>query len=152
MVDPTDPIISQFLPRHQQSAQTLILRGLEARWGTLDPSLNPDLANIGASFANGVFLVAHAGDRLVGTGGYAPEPGHEDTVRVSRMSVDSEHRRQGIGWMILEELCERAKRAGMKRVVLETTKTWDDAIAFYTRYGFRTVNIDDDDRHFIMEL
>ncbi|KAJ3301442.1 hypothetical protein HDU93_006878, partial [Gonapodya sp. JEL0774] len=70
--------IRPFLPSDQSPARELVLRGLEARWGTLDPTLNPDLHDISRSFATGYFVVAVLGERVVATGGFIPEPGRAE--------------------------------------------------------------------------
>lgn len=68
------------------------------------------------------------------------------------MSVAKSHRRLGIGACILHELLGEARRCGYTRVVLETTDTWDDAISFYLRNGFRVAARRDGDVHFEMNL
>ena len=142
--------IRPFAPTDQTAAKTLILRGLEEHWGVLDLTKNPDLDDIAASYADGVFLVALQGEELVGTGALLPET--EGVGRIVRMSVATALRRHGLGKALLDRLCTAARQKGYRQLVLETTKTWDDAIGFYTRYGFRTVHIDDEDHHFSLIL
>ena len=115
-------------------AADLVLEGLAERWGFLDPSKNPDLIDITASYAPGVFLVAISDDQIIGTGALLPED--EFTCRIVRMSVKKELRRQGIGSAILMELISIARKRRYRRVVLETTSTWEDAVKFYSNYGF----------------
>ncbi|MFC1463713.1 MAG: GNAT family N-acetyltransferase [Candidatus Brachytrichaceae bacterium NZ_4S206] len=146
----SDLIIEHFTPADQSAAQALILAGLEERWGALDPSLNSDLNDIAASYATGVFLVARLAGRLVGTGALLPEG--KGVGRIVRMSVARAHRRRGIGARILQVLLDEARARGYHTIVLETTETWDDAIAFYLRYGFRIVARRHGDVHFAMAL
>lgn len=67
-------VIRRFVPADQTQARELILSGLEERWDKRDDSKNPDLVNIGRSYAAAVFLVACDGERIVGTGALVPEP------------------------------------------------------------------------------
>ncbi len=144
---PTEVIrIRRFRPSDQEPAKALILAGLEEHWGTLDPTLNPDLNEIAAHYADGVFLVAERGAEIVGTGALLPED--ERTGRIVRMSVAGAARRQGLGSRILAQLVDHARARGYRRLVLETTSTWDDAVSFYRHHGFRVVGTRDGDTHF----
>lgn len=134
--DFSDLLIRPFRPEDQAAARQLILADLEERWGKLDPSLNPDLEDIAASYAEGLFLVAFLGGRLVGTGAVLRR-GEE--AWVCRMSVAAELRRRGLGRQILERLAEQARAWGCSFLRLETTATWRDAAAFYLSQGFQPV-------------
>ena len=61
-------------------------------------------------------------------------------------------RRCGIGRKILNELCFHAKAKGYKRVILETTETWAEAIEFYKQFGFKITHYLDDDVYFSLAL
>jgi hypothetical protein len=61
-------VIRDFERRDQSEAQDLILAGLQQHWGFRDPSRNHDLRDIACSYADGVFIEACAGSRIVGTG------------------------------------------------------------------------------------
>jgi GNAT superfamily N-acetyltransferase len=142
--------IAPFAPADQPAARALILAGLEEHWGALDLSLNPDLDDIAHSHANGIFLVARLDDVVIGTGALVPEA--RDVARIVRMSVARSHRRTGIATRILEALLSGARRRGYRTIVLETTETWDDAIAFYLRHGFTLSHHADGDAHFELVL
>jgi ribosomal protein S18 acetylase RimI-like enzyme len=144
--------IRPFERRDQAAAKALILEGLVEHWGTLDPTLNPDLNDIAATYAEGCFLTAWQGERLVGTGAILPEAGVEGTARVVRMSVARDCRRQGLGRALLDALCAAAREAGYRRLVLETTATWQGVIDFYKAYGFRPLGVQEGDMHFEMAL
>lgn len=146
----SDLSIQQFTPADQPAAKALILQGLEEHWGALDLSLNPDLNDIAASYATGVFLCAWLDGELAGTGAIVPEG--EGVMRVVRMSVQKERRRMGIASQILIALLSEARRRNGHTVVLETTETWDDAIGFYLRHGFRIIEHRDGDAHFELQL
>lgn len=143
-------VLRPFCPEDQTAAQRLVLAGLEERWGYLDPTQNPDLDDIASTYANSTFILAWQGDELVGTGALVHEA--DGIARIVRMSVAMPQRRRGIGTLILQRLCEQAQTAGYHKVVLETTSTWDDAIAFYERRGFRVVGFHDGDTHFVLDL
>ncbi|MDT8304964.1 MAG: GNAT family N-acetyltransferase [Anaerolineae bacterium] len=145
-----DVTIRPLMPADAPAARALILEGLAEHWGTLDARLNSDLDDIPASYASGLFLVAEIGGALAGTGALIPEePG---VGRIVRMSVAREKRRQGIGRLLLAALLAAARERGYQRIVLETTATWEDAIAFYRRAGFGPVGERDGDLHFVLEL
>ncbi len=64
----TDEIILQpFCPADQAEAKDLILTGLVEHWGTLDPTKNPDLNEIGVTYRGATFLVARLAGRMVAT-------------------------------------------------------------------------------------
>ncbi len=128
----------------------MILTGLAERWGVLDTRKNPDLNDIASSYAAGCFLVAWQGTEIVGSGAFLPRA--RDTVEIVRMSVRKEKRRQGIGSALLKALCWQAYRRGYRRAILETTATWEDAIAFYRHFGFRATHQKDGDLYFALAL
>ncbi len=130
--------IEPFRSQDQQAVRSLILAGLAEHWGQVDPALNPDLNDMAASYKDATFLVAWLDGRIVGCGALVPRS--DQTAEIVRMSVASEFRRQGIGREILTRLCQRARKSGYRRIILETTSTWDDVIRFYERFGFRVTH------------
>jgi ribosomal protein S18 acetylase RimI-like enzyme len=145
----SDFIIRFFLPEDQAAAKALILDGLQERWNALDPFKNPDLENIAVSFAGGVFRVAVLDGMIAGTG--ALRPFQDDTAEICRMSVARSLRRRGIGSAILRVLLADARSAGYRRIILETTSTWEDAVAFYRKHGFRVTHCEEGDTYFLLE-
>jgi putative acetyltransferase len=143
-------ILHAFQPADQAAVKDLILAGLAEHWGTLDPSKNPDLDDIAVSYSTAVFLVARNQDRIIGTGALVPR--QNGAAEVVRMSVAADWRRQGIGRMILQSLVDRARQAGFKRIILETTETWQEVIAFYLDFGFRITHYQDGDVYFVLYL
>jgi putative acetyltransferase len=142
--------IRLFQPEDQTAAKTLILEGLRERWNALDPFKNPDLEDIGTSYARGIFRVAVLEGRIVGTGALIPHAG--ETAEICRMSVARPFRRRGIGGAILRRLLEDAESAGYRTIILETTSTWEDAVAFYRKHGFRMTHFREGDTFFILEI
>ncbi len=127
-------VVRPFEPHDQEAARALILDGFRERFGEIDETLNPDLHDIAASYANGLFVVACDGAAIAGTGGLTPQP--DGTAIVSRMSTAAKHRRKGVGRAVLDHLVTHARSIGGKRLVLGTNIEWADAIAFYQACGF----------------
>jgi putative acetyltransferase len=90
--------------------------------------------------------VAWLGGRIVGTGALVTRV--TGTAEIVRMSVRADVRRQGIGCQILDQLVARARSLGCKKVILETTATWQEVIAFYLQNGFRITHRSGDDVYF----
>lgn len=145
-----ESVIRPFRSEDQAAAKELILKGLVEHWGWLDETKNPDLDDIAGSYADGTFLCAWRGEELVGTGACVPEA--EGIGRIVRMSVATQMRRRGMGTSILQRLCDYARAAGYRRLVLETTSTWEDVVTFYESQGFRRVGSWDGDTHFVFRL
>jgi len=145
-----DITILPFQSEYQAEVKNLVLAGLAEHWGTLDPTKNPDLNDISRTYANGIFLVAWQNNQIIGTGALLPMS--SDTAEIVRMSVAAGMRRKGIGRKILQDLCERAKNDGYKRLVLETTETWNEVIEFYKQFGFQITHYLDGDIYFALDL
>ncbi|MGB7537131.1 MAG: GNAT family N-acetyltransferase [Anaerolineales bacterium] len=150
MPQPNELTIRPFQAEDQAAAKNLILDGLRERWKNLDPSKNPDLDDIAASYSGGRFRVAVLGGRIVGTGALVPRA--EGEMEVRRMSVRRDLRRRGIGGAILRRLIEDACASGCRRIILETTSDWKDAVAFYQKRGFCITHRQGGDTYFLLEL
>lgn len=142
--------IRPFHPEDQTEARALILEGLKEHWGEIDPLRNPDLDDIASSYAGGFFRVAVRGSRIVATGALLPRG--NGAAEIVRMSVARGERRQGIGSAVLRQLLDEARAAGCRRIILETTSTWDEAIAFYQKRGFQPTHIRGGDTYFALDL
>jgi putative acetyltransferase len=121
-------------PDEQDAVRSLILEGLREHWGSVDPTLNPDLDDLAVTYATGRVLVASDGAGVVGTGSVIRRD--DATAEIVRMSVASEYRRAGLGRRLVADLVATASSWGMSRVVLETSAHWKDAVEFYVRCGF----------------
>ena len=127
--------IETLAPASRDAVRRLILDGLTERWGELDPSLNDDLGDLGDGHGRSETVVVFDGvGEVVGTGTIVQRS--DATAEIVRMSVSPTARRGGVGRRIVEDLVDRAAARGVERVVLETTSTWTDAIAFYRSCGF----------------
>ena len=140
--------IRPFQPQDQAAIKRLILDGLVEHWGTLDPTLNPDLDDIASSYAGETFLVAIDRERIIGCGALVKEAGKGGYGRIVRMSVKNENRRLGIGQEILQQLQISAQQRKFSKIVLETTETWYKAINFYQANGFKIIGYQNGDVHF----
>ncbi len=127
-------LVRPFEPRDQHAARALILAGLGEHFGSIDETLNPDLNDIAASYANALFVVAWVDGAIAGTGALTPRP--DGVAIVSRMSTSAVYRRKGVARTILTHLVEHARIRRCTRVVLGTNAGWEDAIAFYLALGF----------------
>lgn len=128
----------------------MILRGLGEHFGDVDESLNPDLEDIGETYAPGYFVLGWAEDSLVATGGFLPRA--ESTAQIHRVSVASEQRRGGVGSAIVAALLAVARTRGFERAMLETTETWSDVISFWERLGFQPFERRDGDLYLGLDL
>jgi GNAT superfamily N-acetyltransferase len=103
--------------------------------------LNRDLDTLVAADDDRIVLVAIDGPDVVGTGTIVRRS--ERWAEIVRMSVDSGHRRAGVGRLLLDELVAVARRWGVERLVLETTAAWTDVVRFYARSGFTLTHFTD---------
>jgi ribosomal protein S18 acetylase RimI-like enzyme len=141
-----DPLILADVP----AVRALLVAGLTERWGGYEPRFNPDIEALGQRFDGRLTLVARQAGTIVGTG--ALRPVGAGRFEIVRMSVAGEHRRQGIGAQLLAALLAAARQRGAHELVLETTRSWQSAIDFYERHGFRRTHDDGDDAWFVRPL
>jgi GNAT superfamily N-acetyltransferase len=140
--------VRPFQPSDQAATKQLILAGLADHWGTLDPTLNPDLNDIVHSYQGETFLLAVLDEEIIGCGALISEKGMAGYGRIVRMSVNKENRRQGIGQLLLHHLHLAAQQRNFSKIVLETTQTWADVVAFYQANGFQIIGNRNGDTHF----
>lgn len=141
--------IRHFESSDQDVAKQLILDGLREHWGELDPAYNHDIDDIAAAFSDG-FFVGVLDSEVIATGGLTRID--NSTLRVERMSVAKAWRRHGFGKLMLERLIDQARDLGAKYVILETTRNWKDARAFYEQNGFVFTHMEGDDAYYRMQL
>ena len=147
-MEKVEVMIRPFLPTDQAATKQLILAGLADHWGTLDLTLNPDLNDIARSYQGETFLLALQGEEIVGCGALIKEEGKVGYGRIVRMSVKKENRRQGLGQLILKHLETAARQRQFHTILLETTETWTDVVAFYLANGYQITHHQDGDTHF----
>ena len=57
-------------------------------------------------------------------------------VKLDKLYVHPAHQRQGLGGLLIEHVCERARRHGRSQVMLAVNKGNSSAIAAYRKHGF----------------
>ena len=147
----TDVRLGVASPNEFDEVCRVIEAGLARRWGSFDPTRNRDLIEFAATYGIRPIVVAKsADDAVVGCGILIDEaPG---VARIVRMSVAAARERQGIGSLVLAALIEHARALRYHEIVLETSQTWDSAVAFYKRHGFIETHRADGDAHFRYRL
>jgi ribosomal protein S18 acetylase RimI-like enzyme len=146
--------IRNFQPDDQNEVRSLILEGLGEHFGRIDPTLNPDLDNIEASYiqAGHLFVVVESAGQIIGTGALVSE--EAETGRIVRVSVAPAYRQAGLGQQLVEYLLQAARQRGFSRVLVETNLDWYAAIRLYRRCGFREYARDEESVHlsFILRI
>ena len=143
-------VIRPFVPADQPVVRRLILEGLGEHFGFIDETMNPDVDDIVAHFiAPGhIFLVAQCEMDIVGTAALIFVG--DGVAQMVRVSVSAQHRRRGIGRMLVNRLVGIARERGLQRIEVETNNDWENAIGLYQCYGF--VEHDRDDVSVYMSL
>lgn len=85
---------------------------------------------------DGAFLVAWLDGVAVGCGGWRSLDGGDEVAEIKRMYVAPAARGRGVAMAILRALEDSARRAGRKRVALETGTLQPEAIALYRKAGY----------------
>jgi len=57
-----DVVVERYDDADRDAARAVVLAGLEEHWGSLDPELNRDVDDLGTVYADGVVVVARAGE------------------------------------------------------------------------------------------
>jgi ribosomal protein S18 acetylase RimI-like enzyme len=148
----TELTFRRFRRDDQAAVRDLVLAGLGDHWGEIDYTKNPDLDDIWTHYVDRgacVVLVERDG-ALVAAGTLVPDT--EAIGKLVRMSVAKASRGQGIGKRLVAHLLDEARSRGYRRVVLETTDDWQDAIGLYRACGFQTEGFRDGDIHMCLDL
>ena len=103
----------------------------------INESLQNDLGNINEYFKSGYFLVAEYQNEVIGSLGAIPESNSE--LRLKRMSVKKEFRRQGIAKNLLERIEKWALKHNFKEIILGTSEIQKDATRFWVDSGFKLI-------------
>jgi GNAT superfamily N-acetyltransferase len=90
---------------------------------------------------DGLFLIARlrGEDRAVACGGWRRLGDSSEAAELKRMYVHPDVRGRGHGHEILRALETSAADAGIRRLLLETGRDNTDALALYTRCGYRPI-------------
>lgn len=136
----------------EEEARELVLKGLEERFGFIDPAYNPDLKSILNSYSQegAVFLVGIYDCQVICTGAISYEA--SGVGRVERMSVIKEYRRVGVAKIMMDCLEVWAKLEGYQQLVLETNNNWHSAVEFYKNRQYNLYLDDGNCSHFSKHL
>ncbi len=96
-----------------------------------------DLEDIPGTYLSprGKFLVVEQEGRVIGCGGLRPRPKGVGEIR--RMYLLKSARGRGLGGRVLRRLLEHARWTGSRRLVLESSRRFEAALALYRKAGFR---------------
>jgi GNAT superfamily N-acetyltransferase len=86
---------------------------------------------------HGVFLVVYVGDEPAGCG--AIRRHGDDAAEIKRMYVRPAYRGRGLARLLLAELEDASRRAGRRRVVLETGTKQPEAVSLYLSSGYQPI-------------
>ncbi len=119
---------------------------LTAKLAHLLLEADPSRDRVAAYVKTGECYAAYAGDRLVGVYVLVPpdRPEDADALELINIAVAEERRGTGLGRRLIEDAVERARRAGVSRLVLGTGNSSIDQIAFYQKRGFCITGVDRD--------
>ena len=112
--------IQQITQAFEDEARTVVLKGLEERFGFIDHSFNPDLKDILRSYnrEKTIFFVGVYRNEVIATGAVSYES--TSVGRIERMLVLKKYRRGGIAKIMLRHLESWAQQQSYEKLVLET--------------------------------
>ena len=84
--------------------------------------------------AEGTFLVVLNGEQVIGSGALRKWDGR--TAELKRMWLLEAYHGQGIGYLLLSELIDFARKNGYVRIRLQTSPEQVRALLFYRKVGF----------------
>ncbi|MDT3425598.1 GNAT superfamily N-acetyltransferase [Paenibacillus forsythiae] len=88
-----------------------------------------------------IFVIARRQGEALGCGGIRPVEGTEPpAAELKRFFVDRNSRKLGIAAGMLGYLEDRAREAGFREMRLETGGEQPEAIALYTKHGYRPID------------
>jgi GNAT superfamily N-acetyltransferase len=136
-------VIRTYEPRDREQVFDLHTEGLRDTRSVLpvrNPKWDDDLRNVEAVYLGegSHFWVVEEDGRL--TGMVATRRKDAETAELKRMRVVGERRRQGLGQRLLELVEEFCRRAGYRRVVLDTSDRQAAARRLYERNGYELVS------------
>jgi putative acetyltransferase len=86
------------------------------------------------------YWIAEEKGVIVGGCGVYPTPGlPEGCAELVKLYLAVSHRGKGIGWKLMENTFESAKRLGYKQLYLESLPELGKAISLYKRAGFKNI-------------
>ncbi len=100
-----------------------------------------ELAGLPGKYAapGGTMLIAWDDNIPVGCVALRPIDGSADAGEMKRLYVRPGQRGAALGRRLAEALCEKARRAGYRRICLDTLPSMTSAIALYATMGFMPI-------------
>lgn len=98
------------------------------------PEVNCTLSPEAIARADTAFFLIYDGDTAIGSGGYERHPGYHE---LKRIFITKEHRGRGLSRRLLAHLEHRCAAEGAPLLRLETGEDSPEALALYTRCGYR---------------
>lgn len=101
-----------------------------------------ELAGLPGKYAapGGTMLIAWDDNIPVGCVALRPIDGSADAGEMKRLYVRPGQRGAALGRRLAEALCEKARRAGYRRICLDTLPSMTSAIALYATMGFMPID------------
>ncbi len=82
-------------------------------------------------------VIAYCGEQAVGCAGLRRYSDGE--AEIKRLWVEPAFRRRHIAMALMDRVEEKAKRMGYRRLILQTRPIMPDAVALYTKRGYRQI-------------
>lgn len=102
-----------------------------------DPQLN-DLFHYYQNQDRAAYFIALDNDKVIGGVGFGPVT--DSICELQKCYVKASERNQGVGQELLKHVINEAKRNGFKYMYLESSHLLQEAIPFYEKNGFRSLN------------
>jgi ribosomal protein S18 acetylase RimI-like enzyme len=138
--------VRRYRPDDEQVVTRLHATAMRDAGVFVEAADDSDLDDVeGAYLDGGEFLVGTLNGEVVAMGAFRPLDGGIEslfddlpgtTAELKRMRVAPAHQRRGVGKRIYDELEARAREAGFRTLVLDTTPTQTAAQRFYEATGF----------------
>lgn len=132
----------KIIPFEEKYRDDMIFMVLEAKDALgRRPRLNEDLLDVKKNYpeAGGAFFLAlNEEDRVIGCGGFSPEPG-SGRATVHRLYVKARLKRQGIGSALLETVEDAMRGRGIREALVHLgspAEQWFESRAFYKKHGY----------------
>ena len=135
-----DVELRQYLASDHDAVLQLHFKGLEQTGVRLNAKLalglDDDLSRIEEAYLiGGDFLITTIDNKIVGMGAF--QKIDDETAEIKRMRVEPDYQGKGIGSLILDTLIDKAKAAGYRKLVLDTTDKMQAAQHLYRSRGFK---------------